>query len=1031
MKRVIITFLCLLCIVQAYSQSFTISGTIIDGESNEPLIGAGILVKGAGRGTITNIDGKYSLEVKRGETLVFSFVGYQNQEVAITNQRTLNIALRVSEANNLNEVVITGRGSAKRITLTGAVSGIQANELRRVPTSSLQNTLSGKLPGFFSQQRSGQPGKDASDFFIRGVSSLNEDGNKPLIMVDDVEYSYEQLSQINVNEIESISILKDASTTAIYGIKGANGVLVVKTRRGEEGKPVIHVRAEAGGQIPVRKPNFLDSYNTALLVNEARTNDGLTKMFTQHDLELFKDGSDPYGHPNVNWYDEVFKKSAMQSNINVDVSGGTKRLKYFVSGGYFSQGGLVRNFAKADDDVNTGYFYRRFDYRTNLDFTVTDNLTMRLDFSSRFMNINEPSSLNATGEIYNFTAMHPYSAPVLNPDGSYAYLSDVDGYGPTLNARLANEGYTRTRRNDNNILYGVNWKMDWLTKGLSANARIAYSTIDEVFRKVNRGKDAYPTYHYDPTTDQYNINPNRKYAYSQYALTAGTNQAVKNLDVQASINYARVFNEIHDVSATLLYSRQSRTVEKNPDDTGEKIPENFQGLTATVGYKYKDKYLVDFNVAYNGTDRFAEGHRYGIFPAIGVGWRISEESFFKDNISFIQLLKIRASYGIVGSDVAMGNRYLYNQIYTATDNAYNFGQSDVTSTAITEGDLGNSSVTWEEAKKFDIGLDFNAFDRFSFTFDWFYDRRYNQLVKRNDIPQILGVGTSPINVARTSNMGFDGQIGYQDRFGEFNFNTNFVFSYAKNKVEFNAEAQQRYDWLSATGRPIGQPFGYTWIGYYTPEEVDLIHAGAANAPAVPNTDVPIQAGDLKYKDLNGDGVINDFDKGAIGKPNLPNTTLGWTIGGSWKGLSVSVLFQGSFNYSFSVNGTGIEPFKSQFQPLHQKRWTLERYLNGEAIEFPRLTSNPSTVNSAAAYMSDFWLIDAWYIRLKTIDVSYQVPTKVLPSWLTNLRVYLNAYNMFTWTSFDKYQQDPEIKSNSAGDAYMNQRVFNLGVQLTF
>ena len=323
-------------------------------------------------------------------------------------------------------MLVVGHGSAKRITLTGAVSGIQASELRRVPTSNLQNTLAGKLPGFFSQQRSGQPGKDASDFFIRGVSSLNSDGNKPLIMVDDVEYSYEQLSQININEIESISILKDASTTAIYGIKGANGVLVVKTRRGEEGKPVIHVRAEAGGQIPVRTPNFLDSYNTALLVNEARANDGLAKTFTQRDLDLFQDGSDPYGHPNVNWYDEVFKKSAMQSNINVDVSGGTKRLKYFVSGGYFSQGGLVRNFDKSGDDVNTGYFYRRFDYRTNLDFTVTNNLTMRLDFSSRFMNINEPSSLNATGEIYNFTAMHPYSAPVLNPDGSYAYLSDYD-----------------------------------------------------------------------------------------------------------------------------------------------------------------------------------------------------------------------------------------------------------------------------------------------------------------------------------------------------------------------------------------------------------------------------------------------------------------------------------------------------------------------------------------------------------------------------------------------------------------------------
>lgn len=714
MKRVIITFLCLLCIVQAYSQSFTISGTITDRESNEPLIGAGILVKGVGRGTITDMDGKYSLEVKRGETLVFSYVGYQSTEIAITNQRTLNISLTVSEANNLNEVLVVGHGSAKRITLTGAVSGIQASELRRVPTSNLQNTLAGKLPGFFSQQRSGQPGKDASDFFIRGVSSLNSDGNKPLIMVDDVEYSYEQLSQININEIESISILKDASTTAIYGIKGANGVLVVKTRRGEEGKPVIHVRAEAGGQIPVRTPNFLDSYNTALLVNEARANDGLAKTFTQRDLDLFQDGSDPYGHPNVNWYDEVFKKSAMQSNINVDVSGGTKRLKYFVSGGYFSQGGLVRNFDKSGDDVNTGYFYRRFDYRTNLDFTVTNNLTMRLDFSSRFMNINEPSSLNATGEIYNFTAMHPYSAPVLNPDGSYAYLSDVDGYGPTLNARLANEGYTRTRRNDNNILYGVNWKMDWLTKGLSANARMAYSTVDENFRKVSRGKDGYPTYHYDATTEQYTINPNRKYAYSNYALTAGTHQAIKNLDIQASLNYARVFNEAHDVSGMLLYSRQSRTVE----DEGEKIPENFQGLTATLSYKYKNKYLIDFNAAYNGTDRFAEGHRYGVFPAIGVGWSISEESFFKDNISFIQLLKIRASYGIVGSDVAMGNRYLYNQQYTENENAYNFGQTDVQSNSIIEGDLGNDNVTWEKAKKFDIGLDFNAFDRLSFTIDF-------------------------------------------------------------------------------------------------------------------------------------------------------------------------------------------------------------------------------------------------------------------------------------------------------------------------
>lgn len=1034
MKRIFLILLSINLIAFAFAQSLTVKGKV-SSTDGELLPGVNVKVKNTTIGTITDFDGNYQLKVNKGDILEFTYVGFKKYELKVGNQRGWDVAL-MPDQTSLDEVVVVAYGKAKRITLTGAVSGIQAREIRNVPTSSLQNALTGKLPGFFSQQQSGQPGKDASDFFIRGVSSLNNDGNKPLIIVDDVQYTYEQLSQINVNEIESISILKDASTTAIYGIKGANGVLVVKTRRGEEGKPQINVRLEGGMQTPVRTPDFLNSYNTAILVNEAYENDGMPRLFSKSDVMAFRDHTDPYGHPDVNWYDEIFKKSAFQENVNVDISGGSKKLRYFVSAGYFSQDGMVKDFGTKESGVNSNYFYRRFNYRTNIDFDVTDKLNMRLDVSSRFMNINEPCNMNATGEIYDFSKMHPYSAPVMNPNGSYAYLSDTEGYKPTLNARLANEGYKRTRRNDNNILYGATWKMDFLTQGLAANFRLAYSSVDENYRQVNRGD--YPTYFYNSSTNEYVINPNKKYDYGTFSVTSGTEKATKDLNIQASLNYARVFNGDHDVNAMFLFNRQSTTVDKD-GLTSAAVPNNFLGYTLTMGYKYKSKYLFDINMAYNGTDRFGKSNRFGFFPAVGIGYAISEEDFFKDVDWLeknVQLLKVRASYGLVGSDVAAGNRYLYEQVYQG-GSLYPFGDypDDKMANSIKEGDLGTPNVTWEKAKKFDVGLDMNLFNKISFTIDYFLDKRYDQLVTRSDVPLVIGIGYAPSNVAKTTNQGFDGQISYQDRFGQFDFNTSLVFSYAKNKVDFKAEAQQKYPWLAETGKPLNQPFGYKWIGYYTPEDIDLINAAKTDptikAPAVPYTDIPVQAGDLKYADLNGDGSIDDFDKGAIGKPNLPTTTLGWSIGGYWKGFSFNVLFQGSFDYSFAINGTGIESFKSQFQPIHTGRWTLERYRNGEEITFPRLTTNPSTVNSASTYMSDFWLINAWYIRLKTVDLGYQLPKKVLPKYIDNIRFYVNAYNLLTFTGYDKYQQDPEIKTNTAGDAYMNQRVVNLGVQLTF
>lgn len=998
------------------AQIKAISGTVKD--QNGVLPGAAVTEKGLPtNGSIVDGDGRFHLTLKgASHTIVVKLVGYTKQEIDVAGKAAVDVVLQPSN-QGLDEVVVVGFNQAKRITNTGAVSAITGAEIRNVPTANVQNALMGKLPGFVSMQRSGQPGKDASDFFIRGVSSLNSDGNKPLIIVDDIEYTYDQLQQINVNEIESISILKDASTTAIYGIKGANGVLVVTTRRGKMGQPQVNARIEGGQQSPVKTPKFLDAYNTAVLVNEAYKNDGLAPKFTDEDLELFKNGKDPYGHPNIDWYNTVFKKHSYQTNSNIDISGGTPAVKYFISGGFLTQNGLVRDFSDPRNEVNTNYFFRRYNFRSNLDMQATKTLNLRLDLTTRFADINQPHSANVVSEVYNFEKIHPYSAPIMNPNGSYAFAADTKDELPTINARLANGGYTRSKRTDFNALFGGTQQLEMLTKGLSLTARVAYAGIEQYSRNLFRGADP-PSYHYNPEDGSYTLDPRGFYRLQPYAVTGSTDLYSRNVNTQVFANYARSFGD-NNFNGLLLYNLQSTTSMAD-------IPSNFRGWSFKAGYNYKEKYLLDFNGAYNGSDRFQAARRNGFFPAVGAGWAISKEKFFSDLNSVVSLLKLRGSYGVVGSDVTAGNHYLFRQEYL-NGPGYSFGESDGGQGTIYEGDLGSMYVTWEKAKKADAGLDMNLFnDHLSVTVDYFHDVRYDQLVKKGSIPNIIGVGYSPTNVARTKNEGFDGQINYRTNINRWNINTSLVFQHFHNEVLFKDEAQPAYPWLRETGHPIDQPFGYHWIGYYTPEDIGKIQSNAHDAPATPLSEYPVQAGDLKYQDINGDGVIDNNDRRAIGKPNLASTVLGLTLGGGYKGFSVNLLFQGAFGYSFAVVGTGIETFQSQFQPIHQERWTPENAANAQ---FPRLTSNPTTINSASTYMSDFWLIDARYLRLKTVDMGYQLPSTLLPKGVNNARLYLSAYNLFTWTNYKKYQQDPEVASNTAGDAYFNQRVVNVGVQI--
>jgi TonB-linked SusC/RagA family outer membrane protein len=1026
MKKIFVLIFFLAILFPALSQAQRkITGIVKD--ANGPIEGATIAEKGvANNVTLSGANGKFTITLRgKSNILAVTFVNYIQQEISVKDNSEVEVSMRTS-TSSMDEVLVVGYGKKKRVTNTGSVSTVMGSEIRNVPTSSVQNALVGKLPGFVAQQRSGQPGKDASDYFIRGVSSLNAGGNKPLIIVDDIEYTYEQLSQINVNEIESISILKDASTTAIFGIKGANGVLVVTTRRGATGRPKFNVRVEGGLQSPVRTPKFLDSYNTAVLVNEAYQNDGLNPLFTQNDLDLFKNGNDPYGHPSVNWYKAINKPSSLQANANLDISGGTQKVKYFISAGAFTQNGSIRNFSTNSDGVNSNYFYKRYNIRSNLDIQATKNLALRLDVTSRFGDINQPYGQNITGSIFNFAEVHPYSAPFLNPDGSFAYYADTRSQRPTINAILQSSGYSRQRRTDFNVLFGFTEKLDDITKGLSLIGRVAYAGVEQNTLNLFRDNFFPPSYLYNPANGSYSLNTGIStggYTLAKYRTTGNTDISNQRINGQLYLNYDRTFAKNH-FSSLLLYNQQSYRVDYEAGLFGiiqGQVPQKFRGYSLKLGYDYEQKYLLDFNAAYNGSDRFQASKRNGFFPAVGIGWNLARENFLKDAVPAVTMFKIRASYGIVGSDVAPGDQYLYNQQYYQ-GGGYSFGQTPQPVGTVYEGPLGNSNVSWEKAKKLDIGLDLNVLNnKLSVTVDYFHDRRYDQLVTRQDIPEILGIGVSPSNVAVTVNRGFDGQVTYQDKAGRLQYSLGVVFSVAKNTILFQAEAQQRYPWLSKTGLPIDQPFGYNFLGFYTQADI-----------ADPKIAKPIgvaYAGDLKYRDINGDGVIDQNDITAIGKPNLPNTTIGVPIKLSYKGFDLNVLFQGAFGYSLGLKGNAIEPFQSQFQPIHQLRWTPA---TAETASFPRLTTNPTSINSPSSYMSDFWLIDAHYIRLKTVEFSYQLPEKALPFHISNARLYFSAYNLVTWSNVTKkYQQDPEVTSNSAGDSYLNQRVINLGLQVGF
>ncbi|ATL48704.1 SusC/RagA family TonB-linked outer membrane protein [Chitinophaga caeni] len=1030
MKKFIYSLLPILLLANlaVKAQQIVAKGQVTDGK--QPLPGVSVFEKDLpSHGVVTDENGNFSLEIRsKSKTLIFSYVGFLKQEVGASSN--MKVVLK-TDNKGLEEVVVVGYGEQKKITTTGALSSVSGEQIRQSPTASLQNALSGRLPGLFSQQRSGQPGKDGAAFQIRGISSYNTTGgnvaNNPLIIVDDIEFTYDQVNQLDPNEIESVSILKDASTTAVYGIRGANGVLVIKTRRGKSGKPKLSIRNETGALTPTRPPDMNNGFTTLSLLREQVTmkeNDpaaNYPQFFSGNNLDYYKDNSDPYGHPYVDWWDVLMRDYSLQNRTNFDISGGSDLIKYFISLGYITQGGIYKNFS-ADEGYNSNYFYNRYNFRSNIDINPTKDLKIRVDLSGRFSTINEPNDkpFNNGGTTFQYLwngELSSFGYPVYNENGTLGGTTSSGTKGNPV-ANLTYSGYQRNFENNFNMVTSATHNLDFITKGLSVNALVSLASDYDFTKSLTRASNEILTYYYDDIEGTYKPTVNNLYRMGKLSRGGGYRGSVRRLNLQANLSYNRSFGN-HNISFLALANQltNNNNYYSNPNVIAD-IPDNFRGFTGRLSYNYKMKYLLEINAGYNGSDRFASDKKYGLFPAISAGWNISEEPFFKENVKFVDALKFRGSYGLVGSDKIGSYKYLYEQIYNG-GKGYNFGEVPTGVSGIIEGDLGNDEVTWEKERKLDIGMDAKLFNgKLGITADYFANERYDILSTRGTVPNVFGVGLPPMNIGRVSNKGWELEVEYNNRGGKFQYFVRGMVSYAKNKILYMDEPIQSYPWLAKTGKSIGEQFGYKYVGYF--EDVEDVMKSPKLVTSVPMQN--LFPGALKFADLNGDGIINDYDRTSIGN-NQPRYTGSIAFGFTYKGFDFSTMFQGAFDYVLNIQRGSLAYNRPERQsvPFNLDRWLPWNTDNS----YPALADG-----QGSSQASSYWYRSGDYVRWKNIELGYNVPSSLLRhKVIKSVRIYANGYNMALVYTGLPVAIDPESAVSSSIGEYPQQRIYNLGVQV--
>lgn len=1013
----------------------TVTGNVRD-VNGETLIGVSVIVKGSESvGTITDIDGRYSLQVpESGSVLVFSYIGMETLEVPVKG-KTINVVM-TEKSTSLEEVVVVAYGKQKKATVTGAVSSVQTKELLQSPQANISNALVGRMPGLTAVQNSGEPGNDQATIRLRGIGSFA--GNvDPLIMIDGVETP--NYNNLDPNEIENVTILKDASATAVYGVRGANGVILITTKRGNVGKPQISFGANFAMQNFANMRKMMNAYDWANSYNEAISYDGYLTgnyepKFNPEELQKFKDNSDPIFYPNTDWTDIIFSDFTTQSQYNINLNGGTEKVRYFVSLGYFGQDGMYNN-----TDMLSGYDtqtkFRRYNLRTNLDFKVTKDFTIEVKIADQLSNRNAPN--NKAEYILAQSFYHPPTSSPGIVDGMI--INNLTGrYNFTPNpvvSLIQGNGNLKEYKNQLTGSVKGTYNLDKLTKGLSVHAMLSYQNYNMHTIRYVKQAITYNAVRNEETGEAIFLPQGQDGAF-QVNEFFGKNRKVY---FEAGINYSRSFGN-HNVGGLVLYN-QSKYYSP---DLAYLIPNGYQGIVGRVTYDYKNKYLAEINVGYNGTENFAPGKRFGLFPAYSLGWVISEEDFFPKT-DWVTFLKIRGSYGEVGNDKVGGERFLYlptaylyysgsSVNYDDLTPQYNLGTvgTDYTNYQLSvEGKIGNPDLTWERAVKMNVGFDLTMWgDRIRVTADFFNEYRKDILTTRSSVPVIIGAEMPAYNLGKMRNYGFDGEITFRDNIGKFNYWIRGLYSFARNEILEMDEVEPLYEYQRRTGQRFNQFYGLVAEGFFnTWDEVNDV-----NRPVYEYQNNMIQPGDVKYKDVNGDGKINDFDMVPIGYSNFPEISYGISFGGDIKGFDFSVLFSGAGNVSMRASKTMKKGFMQEggaVDYLKDYSWTPERYESGAEIKFPHLSATDSQVSNYVN--STLWIRDASYLRLKNVELGYNFTGKRLQKLgVKSARIYLTGTNLLTWCKLFP-GEDPEIQSYNDNnyEPYPIVRTFNLGVNVKF
>lgn len=1015
-----------------------ISGTIVDSDGNS-LPGVSVIVKEkATIGTVSNSDGYFTLNIpNNAKTLIFSFLGYKTQEISIIRNKNYNIVME-DKTVEMNEFVVVGYGTQKKATLTGAVTNVGTKELLQSSQANVSNALVGRLSGLLAVQKSGEPGKDQSTLHIRGIgtfaTSADVDLQGPLVMVDGIETP--NYNNIDPNEIETVSILKDASATAVYGVRGANGVILITTKRGTLSKPKVNFSTSLAVTSFTDLRKNMNAYDWARSFNEALYYDGYLSgkyepRFTEEELIKFRDHTDPLFYPDTDWYSLLFKDNSHQSQQNINISGGTQKVKYFLSLGLFDQNGMYNNTGMLkgyDSQVS----YRRYNFRTNFDFQVTKDLSVSLNISNQLDDRKSPETL-AENLISDAAAQTPTSGPgiwegklINNLPGRYDFVEN-----PIIS--LVMRPKIQNFQNQFNVSSRIDYKLDAITKGLSTHINISYQNYYNEYRRLTKTGRTY-TARFDEDTQQAVILPEGEDTRFTYGVSHGKNRKEY---MEVGFDYMRTFGD-HAVSGLLLYN-QSKYYAPNLLFS---VPNGYQGLVGRVTYNYKAKYLAEFNAGYNGTENFAPGKRFGFFPAYSLGWVASEESFFPKN-DMVSLLKLRGSYGEVGNDKIGGERFLYRPtayVYDPTADAHTsvnaawywgvYGQDWNRYNSVSEGKIGNPDLTWERAAKMNIGVDLKVWkDRISITADLFREHRTQILTNQNTSPVVVGANLPAYNMGEMNNGGFDGEITFRDKINSFNYWIKGVYTFARNEIINMDEVPQPYSYLERTGKRFNQYFGYIAEGFYnTWEEVNDV-----NRPVYEWQNNKLQPGDFKYKDVNGDGLLNSFDQVPLGYSDFPEISYGVSFGGNYKNFDFSILFQGSDNVSFRASKKSNRGFQEEggaVDYLKDYSWSQKRYESGAEIRFPHLSSSGQVVN----YLSNsVWVEDASYLRLKNTEVGYTIHGRILNKLgIQSARLYVNATNIFTWDKIFP-GEDPEVPTYNDGnyEPYPLMRNVNFGFNINY